>query len=316
MHRRAFIGTFAGSILAVQLIANAQQATKMYRLGFLKHGIEPLQKPFWDAMRTLGWVENQNVKIEARYAVSEDQLPVLAAELVQLKVDLILTQGTPATRAAKQATNAIPVVFSVGSDPVASGLVANLAQPGGNLTGFAYGTYEEKLLEVLKAALPGTSRVAYPLFGEFGESDGRMQRAAKTLGVQVNAISVKGPEDIGHFYAEARRTKTDAVVIPDVAWFSPHLEQLGAESTKNRLPAIGFKRPFAEAGGLLSYGPTIQAAPRLAAQVDKILKGAKAADLPVEQPTIFELVINLKTAKTLGLMIPQAVLQRANDVIQ
>lgn len=313
MDRRTFIGTFAGSLLAVPLIANAEQATKMYRIGLLKHGTQPIQKPFWDAMRDFGWVENQNVKIEARYAVSEDQLPVLAAELVRLKVDLILTQGTPATRAAKQATNTIPIVFTVGNDPVQAGLVANLARPGGNLTGFAYGLYEEKLLEIMKAALPGISRVAYPVFGE---PDLAIQRAATTLGVQLNGIPVKGPEDFGSFYAEARRTRADAVVIPDVAWFGPHLEHIAAESAKSRLPAIGFRRVFAEAGGLLSYGPTIQSGPRLAAQVDKILKGAKVADVPVEQPTVFELVINLKTAKTLGLTIQQSVLQRANEVIQ
>jgi ABC-type uncharacterized transport system substrate-binding protein len=313
MDRRTFISTFAGTLLAVPLIANAQQAIKVYRIGFLKQGTEPIQKPFWDAMREFGWVENQNVQIEARYAASEDQLPVLVAELVQLKVDLILTQGTPATRAAKQATNTIPILFAVGGDPVETGLVANLARPGGNLTGFAYGLYEEKLLETLKAALPGISRVAYPFFGE---PDPAIQRAAKTLGVQVNGIAVKGPEDFGSFYAEARRTRADAVVIPDVAWFGPHLEHIAAESVKSRLPAIGFKRIFAEAGGLLSYGPTIQAAPRLAAQVDKILKGAKPADLPVEQPTTFELVINLKTAKSLGLTIPRPVLLRASEAIQ
>jgi putative tryptophan/tyrosine transport system substrate-binding protein len=313
MERRAFIGTFAGSLLAVSLSANAQQAIKMYRIGLLKHGTEPIQKPFWDAMRDFGWIQNQNVKIEARYADSEDQLPVLAAELVRLKVDLILTQGTPATRAAKQATNTIPIVFSVGGDPVEAGLVANLARPGENLTGFAYGLYEDKILEILQAALPGISRVAYPIFGE---ADFAIQRAARALGVQVNGISVKGPKDFGPFYAEARRIRADAVMIQDVAWFGPHLEHIAAESAKSRLPAIGFKRTFAEAGSLLSYGPTIQAAPRVAAQVDKILKGAKPADLPVQLPTTFELVINLKTTKTLGVTIPQSVLLRANEVIQ
>ena len=313
MDRRTFIGTFAGGFVTVPLFANAQETLKVFRIGLLKHGIEPIQKPFWDAMRDLGWVENQNVKIEARYAVSEDQLPILAAELVRLKVDLILTQGTSATRAAKQATTTIPIVFTVGSDPVQGGLIANLARPGGNLTGFTYGLYEEKLLEILRAALPGISRVAYPIFGE---PDSAIQRAGKTLGFQVNGISVKGPEDFVLFYAEARKKKADAVVIPDVAWFGPHLGQLAAESTKSRLPAIGYRRIFADAGGLLSYGPAIQSGPRLAAQVDKILKGAKVADVPVEQPTVFELVINLKTAKTLGLTIQQSVLQRANEVIQ
>jgi putative ABC transport system substrate-binding protein len=314
MDRRTFIGTFAGSLLAVPHIANAQQANKIYRIGLLTVGIGPLQTPFWDAMREFGWVEGQNVKIEPRYAVSDDQLPARAAELVQIKVDLIMASGTPAAQAAKLATKTIPIVFAVASDPVKNGLVASLARPGGNLTGFVWGVYEEKLLEILKAALPGISRVAYPVV--FGAPDPAIQRAAKALGVQVNGIAVNGPQDFGPFYTAARKAGADAVVIQDVAWFLPHLEHIAAESAKSRLPAIGFRRIFAEAGGLLSYGPTIQAAPRLAAQIDKILKGTKPADLPVEQPTTFELVINLKTAKTLGLTISQPVLLRATEVIQ
>jgi len=289
------------------------RATRTFRIGLLKRGTEPIQKPFWDTMRGFNWVENQDLKIEARYAGSEDQLATFAAELVELKMDLILTQGTAATRAAKQATETIPIVFSVGSDPVQEGLVTSLPHPGGNLTGFAYGLYEEKLLEKLKAALPAISRVAYPIYGE---PDSAIQRAAKTLGVKLNGISVKGPEDFGHFFAEARRAKADAVVIQDVAWFGAHLERIAAEATMSHLPAIGYRRAFAEAGGLMSYGPAIQSAPRLAVQVYKILNGAKPADLPVEQPTIFELVINLKTAKTLGVTIEPIVLQSAHEVIQ
>ena len=169
-------------------------------------------------------------------------------------------------------------------------------------------------LEVLKAALPGISRVAYPVV--FGAPDPAIQRAAKALGVQVNGIAVNGPQDFGPFYAAARKAGADAVVIQDVPWFVPHLEHIAAESAKSRLPAIGFRRIFAESGGLLSYGPTIQGLPRMAAQIDKILKGEKPADLPVEQPTTFELVINLKTAKTLGLTISQPVLLHASEVIR
>ena len=313
MDRRTFFGTLVGSFVAVPFLANAQQAIKIYRIGFLARGTGPIPKPFWDAMRGFGWVENQNVKIEARYAVSDDQFPALAAELVRLQVDLILTGGTPATRAAKQATDTIPVVFALASDPVDGGLITSMARPGGNLTGFAYGIYPEKLLEILKEALPSISRVSYPLFGE---PEPGILRAAKLLGVEVNGISVKSPEDFGFFFAEARRTRANAVVIQDVNWFNPHLGSIAADSIKSRIPAIGFRRAFAEAGGLMSYGPTIQHAPRVAAQVDKILRGAKAGDLPIEQPTIFELVVNLKTAKSLGIKVPQSILIRANEKIE
>ena len=313
MNRRSFVSIFVDSLLAVPLLANAQQATKVYRIGLLKRGADPIQKPFWDAMRGFGWIENENVKIEPRYAVTEDQLPKLAAELVRSQVDLILTQGTSATRAAKQATDTIPVVFTVGSDPVQAALIANMARPGANLTGFAYGLYQEKSLEILKEALPTISRVAYPVFGE---PESGILRAAKLLHVEVSGIPVKGPEDFGPFFVEAQRARANAVVIQDVAWFTPHLGPIAAESLKRHLPAIGYRRAFAEAGGLMSYGPPVQHYPRLAAQVDKILRGAKAGDLPIEQPTIFEFVVNLKTAKLLGLTLPPSILIRADERIE
>ncbi len=206
-------------------------------------------------------------------------------------------------------------MFSVGDDPIGTGLVAKLGRPDGNLTGFAYGLYEEKLLEVLKAALPGVARVAYPAFPDLHPA---ILRAAQVLGVQMLAITVQDPEDLAHFYAAARRANAEAVLIPDIAWnFPVHLEQLGAEASTNRLPAIGYERKFAESGGLLSYGPTrFQHWPRLAAHLDKILKGARPGDLPVEQATKFELVVNIRTAKVLGITIPQSLLLRADQVIQ
>jgi putative tryptophan/tyrosine transport system substrate-binding protein len=314
MDRRTFVTLVTGALLIEPLAVSAQPG-KVYRIGFLRVGIAPIPQAFWDAMRDFGWVEAQNVKIAPRYADREDQLPVLAAELVQIKVDLIMTAGTLAALAAQQATKTIPIVFSVGSDPVERGLVANLARPGGNLTGFVYGLYEQKLLQILKEALPGASRVALPVL-QYAEPE--TLRAAKAFGVQMQVIFIKGPEDFGPFYTAARKAHADAVLIPDIAWpFGVQLDQLGAEATKNHLPAISWDRKFADSGGLLSYGPVrVQHWPRLAAQVDKIFKGAKPGDLPVEQPTKFEFVINLKTAKALAITISQSLLLRADEVIQ
>ena len=190
-------------------------------------------------------------------------------------------------------------MFTLADDPVASGLVASFARPGGNLTGFALGHYEEKLLEILKEALPRASRVAYSAPAlEPGPIAAMLNAAARMLGVEMRRIEVRGPNDFDSFFAAAKRQGADAVLVPNIAWFRPYLERIGAASTKSRLPAIGYGRQFAESGGLLSYGPTsLQNVPRLAAQIDKILKGAKPADLPVEQPTKFELVINLRTAR-------------------
>ena len=304
------------SVLIAPLAAEAQPAGKVYRIGELREGPTFLSKPFVDAMRELGWVEGQNFKIERRNADRRDQLPALAAELVRLKVDLILTAGTPATTAAKEATKTIPIVFSIAGDPVERGLAASFARPGGNLTGFAFGLYDEKLLEVLKEALPGLSRVAYPAPPR-SAGFSSLNAAARVLGVEIRGIAVQGPEDFDRFFAAAQRGSAGAVLVPNVAWFRPHLERIGAAATKSRLPAIGYVRDFAESGGLFSYGPTpLQNVPRVASQIDKILKGAKPADLPIEQPIKFELVINLKTAKALGLTIPQTLLQRADEVIQ
>jgi putative ABC transport system substrate-binding protein len=306
------------SLLAAPLATEAQEAAKVYRIGELRQGPSLPSKPFTDAMRELGWIEGQHFKVERRNADRQDQLPALAAELVRLKVDVILTGGTPATRAAKEATNTIPIVFSVADDPVGSGLVPSFARPGGNLTGFTLGVYDAKLLEVLKEAVPGAMRVAYAAPAQ--ESSTRPERlnaAARVLGVDIRAIVVQGPKDFDRFFASAQELRSDAVLVPNVAWFRPLLERIGSASARSRLPGIGYDRGFARSGGLLSYGPApLQNVPRVAAQVHKILKGAKPADLPVEQATKFEMVINLKTAKALGLTIPPAVLARADEVIE
>jgi putative ABC transport system substrate-binding protein len=304
------------ALLVAPVAAQAQQAGKVYRMGVLGEGADVGAKTFADAMREFGWIEGQNLKPERRHADRQDKLPALAAELVELKVDLIYTTGTPATRAAKQATKTIPIVFVLDADPVASGLVASYARPGGNVTGFAEGTYHGKLLEVFKEAVPRVSRVAFPdTLG--GPSRGDLSAIAGALGVEVKGIPVNGPEDFDSFFAAAKRLG-GAALVPSVAWFLPHLERLGAAATRNRVPSISWKRKFAESGGLLSFGVAgpPEAYPRIAAQIDKILKGAKPADLPVEQPRKFELVINLKTAKALGLTIPQSLLVRADEIIQ
>jgi len=325
MKRLAFALLLAFVLLAAPLAAGAQQGERVYRIGLLSEGAHPLSKPIAEALRELGWIEGKNLKFERRSADRGDQLPSLAAELVRLKVDLILTNGTRAARAAKEATKAIPIVFNLGEDPVANGLVASFARPGGNLTGFVIGLYDEKALEVLKEALPALRRVAYPAPGGPGADERRaraerfagLHAAARALGVEVQGIPVQGPSDLDGFFAAARRAGADAVLVANIAWFRPYLERIGAASAKSRLPAIGYDRQFAESGGLLSYGPMpLQNVPRLAAQIDKILKGAKPADLPVEQPTKFELAINLKTAKALGLTIPPSVLGRADQVIE
>jgi putative ABC transport system substrate-binding protein len=315
--RRRFLLTSLAGVLAGPLAAVAQQSGKVYRIGLLSEGAHPLSKPLADALRELGWIEGKNLKFERWSTDRGDQLPSLAAELVRLKVDLILTNGTRAARAAKEATKAIPIVFSLGEDPVANGLVVSFGRPGGNLTGFVVGVYDEKALEVLKEALPALRRVAYPAAAGPGERFAGLHAAARALGVDVQGIPVQEPSDLDGFFAAARRAGAGAVLVENIAWFRPYLERIGAASVKNRLPAIGYYRQFAEAGGLLSYGPAqFENIPRLAAQIDKILKGARPADLPVEQPTKFDLVINLKTAKALGLTIPQSLLLRADEVIQ
>jgi putative ABC transport system substrate-binding protein len=329
MNRRSFDCLIASGLLTVQLAAIAQQPAQVYRIGFLRERKLPLENGFFDAMRELGWVEGQNFTIDSRYADNLGELPKLAKELVQLKVDLIISNGTPATLAAKQGTTTIPIVFVLAADPVQSGIVSSLASPGENVTGFAIGLYSGKQLEILQAALPRLSRVAVPMpaggsaiarvakvLGLNRDNPG-ISRAAKLLGVEVLYIEMRNPESSGAFFASAREAEADAALISDVASFAPHLRSIGAEATKNRLPSIGPEDDFAEAGGLLSFGPTgTQPWIRIAAQIDKIFKGAKPGDLPVEQPTRFKLLVNLKTAKTLGLTIPQSLLMRADELIQ
>lgn len=316
MNRRSFDCLVASGLVTVRFAAIAQQSARVYRIGYLRERKLPMEDGFFEAMRNLGWIEGQNFKMDSRYADNVSQLPTLATELVQLKVDLIVTNGTPATRAAKQETTMIPIVFYLSADPVQSGIVDSLAAPGGNLTGITHGTYSPKMLEILKTALPRLSRVAVAMPPGVERSP-TISRAAELLLVQVLYIEMRSPESSGTFFASAREAGADAALIPDVASFIPHLQSIAAEAMKSRMPSIGPYPDFANAEGLLSYGPIgTQHWPRVAAQIDNIFKGAKPGELPVERPTRFEFVINLKTAKTLGLTIPQSLLLRADEVIQ
>jgi len=264
--------------------------------------------------------------IEYRSAEGKaERLPALAAELVALKVDVIVAGNTRAALAAKQATRALPIVFAAAADPVASGLVTSLARPGGNVTGLSFLAPElvGKCLEQLKQVVPGVSRVAvlwHPgILGERTEQDmlKEVEVAARALGVRVQFIEARGPADFDRAFSDMTRARAGALTVLTSAMFVSERRRLVDLAARNRLPTVFPWREGVDAGGLMSYGPDLADLFRRAATyVDKILKGAKPADLPVEQPTKFELVINLKTAKALGLTIPQSVLGRADEVIQ
>ena len=328
--RRAFIGTLAGGLLAAPRASEAQQAAKIARIGLLAGNLAAspphVLGAFLQGLRDLGYVEGRNVVIEYRDAEGRfERLPALAAELVALKVDVILAPPTLNALAAKQATTAIPIVFIGAADPVQSGLVTSLARPGGNVTGLSALTPElvSKCLELLKQAVPGVSQVAVlwqPGFqGERTEKDmlTRVEVAARALGVRLHFVEAQGPADFDKAFSDMTRVRAGALTVLTSSMFFAERRRLVDLAAKNRLPAVYTWREFVDAGGLMSHGPDLADMWRRAATyVDKILKGAKPGDLPVEQPTKFELVINLKTAKALGLTIPQSVLGRADEVIQ
>jgi putative ABC transport system substrate-binding protein len=273
-------------------------------------------------MRELGWIEGQNIVVERRWAeLRLDRLPALATELVQLKVDLILTIAGAETIAAKTATKTIPIVMGSSLDPVEQGLVASLSRPGGNVTGVTSMTPElnGKRLEVLKEAAPKVSRIAVlKCKGSLvGQGFGGMLDAAHALGVKLQLLDVREAEDYATAFAAAIKERAGAMVVLSCYFNAVNAPQIVALATKHRLPAIASWRGWAESGGLMSYGPRASDMAKLTAiYVDKILKGVKPADLPIEQPMKFELVINLKTAKPLGLLIPQTLLLRADQIIE
>ena len=329
IHRRTFLAGTGAVLLAAPFAAEAQQAGKVPRIGYLsanRAAFLHLPEAFRQGLRDLGYVEGRNVVIE--YGDAEGKLerfPALAAELVALKVDVIVAPPTVAALAAQQATRTLPIVFVAAADPVGSGLVSSLARPGGNLTGLSNLAPElvGKCLEQLKQSVPGVSRVAvlWQPGGQGERTDKDMLKeadvAARALGVRPQFVEARGPEDFDRAFSEMTRARAGALTVLTNPMFLGERRRLVELAAKNRLPAVYSLREYVDAGGLMAYGPNLADLFRRAATyVDKILKGAKPADLPVEQPTKFELVINLKTAKALGLTIPQSLLLRADAVIQ
>jgi putative ABC transport system substrate-binding protein len=327
MAKELVVSLLAVLMLSSVHLAQAQPAKKVPRIGFLSQvsssAIATRIEAFRQGLRELGYVEGQNIVMEWRHAEGKaDRLRELAAELVHLQVDIIVTGGPTATRSAKEATVTIPIVMGFDNDPVGSGFVASLARPGGNITGLSSLAPElsGKQLELLKEIVPRLSRVA--VLGNSTEPGNAQslreaQVAAKTFRVQLQNLEARSSKDIETAFAEASKGRADAVLVlvsPVVVFQRTHVTDLAA---KSRLPAIYPQSEFVDSGGLMSYAPIFTDLFRRAATyVDKILKGAKPADLPVEQPTKFELVINLKTAKQIGLTIPPNVLARADRVIK
>jgi putative ABC transport system substrate-binding protein len=332
MHRRRFLLTSLAGCVTAPLGAGAQPSLKVPRIGYLVIG--SLESPqtrmgmdaFRQGLREHGYVEGQNITVEFRGADSKtERLPGLATELVHLKVDLIVAAGTPVARAVQQATTVIPIVAQAMGDPVGDQLVASLARPGGNVTGSTFLGPEliPKRLALLKEALPTVSRVAalwHP--GAFGEpTTKRMlneaEAAARTQGLRLELVGVRGPDEFDRAFSTMTRQRAEAVIVFPSPMFFNERQRLANLAAKYRLPSMYNAKEFVELGGLITYGASIIDLNRRAATyVDRILKGAKPGDLPVEQPTKFELVINLKTAKALGLTIPPSLLLRADQVIE
>jgi putative ABC transport system substrate-binding protein len=315
------------AVAVVAATAQAQQPAKIPRIGFLitssPAAIAPRLDAFRQSLRELGYVEGKSIVIERRHAEGKsDHLPALAAELVRLKVDVIVTSGPTATRPAKEATSTIPIVMTFDDDPVGSGFVASLARPGGNVTGLSTLSPEisGKQLELLKEIVPRLARVA--VIGTSSregtaQSLKELQPAADAFGVRVQYLDIQDPKDIESIFRAASKGRADAILVLQSPVFNSHRAQIADLALKSRLPATYPRREFVEDGGLMSYGVSIFDLDRRAAiYVDKILKGAKPAELPVEQPTKFEFVINLKAAKQIGLTIPPNVLARADRVIR
>src|SRR5215472_5384161 len=308
------------TVFALCVPAEAQQPKKVPRIGYLSAAsTTEIVEAFRRGLRELRYIEGQNIVIEYRFAEGmADRFPNLAAELVQLKVDVILVTGTLATQAAKNATKTIPIVMITVTDPVGTGLVASLAHPGGNVTGLS-NLYEDlggKQLELLKEAFPKISRVAV-LWDSANPGNalslGKMKVAAETLRITLQPLEIHGPDDLELALSAIKKEHISALSALRNAVTSNYKPRIVDFAAKSRLPAMYPDREFVEVGGLMSYGPNFADLFRRAATyVDKILKGAKPSDIPVEQPTKFELVINLKTAKALNLTIPQSVLYRAD----
>ena len=317
-----------GALLAAPL-AGAQQPARVYRIGYVSFTSPPVSTPaenaFRQGLRELGYVEGKNVIVEVRYAEGRtERVSGLVAELIGLKVDVLLAGSTPVALAAKKATATVPIVFAGVLEPVESGIVASLARPGGNITGVAVGVgssgFAGKYLELLKEAAPDISHVAV-LFNSAHPAAApqvlAIEAAARKLKVKLGVLDAGNATDLDNAFSAIGASGAQGIVMAGNPFFDANRVKLVQFAASKRLPAVYYFKHFVEAGGLMSYGASLEESyRRAAAYVDKILKGAKPADLPVEQPTKFELVINLKTAKALGLTIPQSLLFRADLVIE
>ena len=324
--RRAFIAATL-AFLAAPLVAEDQAGRTVYRVGLLSMGNITPGLPMWsgflDAMRELDYVENRNLVVR-RGAAGDgrpDRLPEFVAGFLRDGVDVIVTTSTRETQAAKRGTSTIPIVMTLSPDPVGQGLVASLARPGGNVTGLTnlVPGVSQKYVELLKEIAPSASAflVMTGPRGPFAEIRHDLDRAAARVGVALSYARVEGPADIDTALTHARKAGAGGIIVPLDVVTGMHRQHLARAAIQDRLPSIYWQRDYVEAGGLVSYGVSLVDVGRRAAYfVDRILKGAKPADLPVEQPTKFELVINAKTAKALGLTIPPSVLARADEVIQ
>ena len=324
--RRRFVGALAAT--AVVPCSGAQPLGKVYRIGYIQTATPDeqarLTRAFEDALRELGYVEGRNAEFERRFAWGkQERLPELAAELVRLNVDVIMTGGNPVIAAVKQATSTIPIVMGASRDPVGAGFIASLARPGGNITGLTSETGLEivgKYLELTKEVVPNASRVALllnPIPPGAANYRKATENAANNLGVSLSVVEARGRDELEGAFAAMARERVDALVVQSDPVFFTARSQIVQLAMKHRLPAVYQAREFPEVGGLMSYGDNVSYRFRRAAvYVDKILKGTKPGELPVEQSPKIEFVINLRTAKAIGAVIPQSLLVRADEVIQ
>jgi ABC-type uncharacterized transport system substrate-binding protein len=320
-----FYVALAVALFTVCFSALAQKPAKIHRIGYLaaRSSPEPRDEGFRQGLRDLGYIEGKNIAIEYRYARGKiEELTGFVAEMVRLNVDVIVATGTPAAQRAKQATSVIPIVIAIGDDPVEMGLIASLAHPGGNVTGVTTLATElrGKMLELLKEVVPRLRRIAAlwsPVDPRFVLNFKESEAAARSLGLQLQSLKVRGLDELESAFRAATKERAEALIMLRAPVINAHLKRIADIAIKSRIPAIHNDSVFVEAGGLISYGTDFPHLYRRAAHyVDRILKGTKPADLPVEQPTRFELTVNLKTARQIGLTIPQRVLTRADKVIR
>jgi len=328
MDRRSFVGAVACVLLSLPVAVEAQQAGKVPRIGFLQQNSAEasphLVAAFRQALGEHGWVDGRNVVLDIRYADGKvDRFPALVAELIHLKSDLIVTTSSATTWAAKDIAQSVPVVMAASADALGEGLVTSLAHPGGNITGMTFIAGPEfagKQLQLLKEVAPAASRVAVltnPTNRSHAAFAREVKAAARSLGAQVQVLEVPRPDQLDSAFAAMTKDHVAALLVLTDSMFVGQRQRIVDLAARGRIPALYSQKEFVVDGGLISYGPNLAEMFRRAAiQVDKILRGAKPGDLPVEQPTTFELVINLKTAKSLGITIPKDMLLRANEAMQ